>query len=964
MAYDVSRRTGCVHRQRATLMLLLWLVGTAVAQLSTASLRGTITDPDGRVVADAKIAIRSLVNGVLERTARTNQAGTYAAEALSPGVYEVTITKQGFAPRVEQIEVQVGRVVILDTRLKLGLLQERIAVTTAAPLIDLQRSDLGGVVERKVIERLPLNGRQFGELASLLPGVLPAPNYVFVKTRFFHISAGGADGRQSNFSVDGAENTDNLSGGMQQNFTIEGIQEFKVSSNRYDAEQGRTLGAAVNVVTKSGGNTLHGSYFVFYRNQELNANDPFERHKTTFHRTQQGLTFGGPIRKDQSFFFVAFENTDEEDLGIVNTNGTFRQFEGSFPLPFTARLLTARADHQLNEQQKVSIRYGYENNFSTDGIGGIRSAENGVRNLNRGSDLAASYTAAVTPEVQNTLLYHFSAFDSQLLPLVTTPEVVRPSLIIGGSYNTPYLRNVIRHQVRNDTAITAPTSWGIHNLRFGADYTHVEINGRLEYDARGRFFFFRDAPLSSTSANLALFAVGNFDLPTYRDNIAGTYVQDDWKLSRTFMLNLGLRWDVSTNENNPGFNSPLPRQRSRGRDFNNLGPRVGFAWDPTGSGKMVFRGGYGIFYALPVATNPVIESLFDSRRVGVGMFRGPIDINNPFPGLTQAEINALVFAQPQTLLVTLKNGVRTSYVQQSSVGMQRQLTNTMTLTLDYVHNLGLKERLGHDVNIDATGRIGSPNTQLAQELGPGVAASFGPVVRIDDSARSTYNALEASLRRHFSRGLCFLGSYTLSHAVDMSDDSIGSAAALPFNSDKERGDSNRDQRHRFVLSGSAVLPKGFEVASISSFASARPFDIVTGGSLDGFAPTRPPGISRNQGARDTPAVLAAINAARGTAGLSSVITTSPRSFFFYSTDLRLTKAFEFRDRVRISAVVEAFNIFNHVNFLSNGGAFLSGVPSVQNDVLARDFGRPRRTAGGVLGSGGPRAIQLAFRSEF
>jgi hypothetical protein len=957
---------GCVgtHRQWATLMLLFWLTGIVAGQISTGSLRGTIADPHGAVVTDAEISVKNVATGVLERTLRTDKNGSYAVEALYPGVYKITITKPGFAPHEQNIELQVGRVIVLDAALKLSFVEENVAVTNTAPIIELQRSELGGVIERKAIESLPLNGRQFGDLASLIVGVLPAPNYVFVKTRFFHISAGGSDGRQSNFAVDGAENTDVLSGGLQQNFTIEGIQEFEVVSNRYAAEQGRTLGAAVNVVTKSGGNTLHGSYFVFHRNQDLNARDPFESRKSAFHRTQQGVTFGGPVRKNQTFFFVAFENTNEEDLGIVNTNGTFPQSEGSFPLPFTARLLTARADHQLNKQQKLSIRYSYENNFSTDGIGGIRSAENGVRNINRGSDLAASYTAIVTPQVLNTLLYHFSSFDSQLLPLISAAEIVRPSLITGGSYNTPYLRNVIRHQIRNDTAIVKPTSWGPHNLKFGADYIHVEINGRLEYDARGRFFFFRDAPLNSTSANLALFAVGNFDLPTYHDNIAGAYVQDDWKLSRTLTLNLGLRWDLSTNENNPGFISPISRQRARGRDFNNLGPRVGFAWDPSGSGTTVIRGGYGIFYALSVATNPVIESLFDSRRVGVGMFRGPIDISNPFPGLTQANINALVFAQPQTLLVTLKNGIRTPYVQQASIGMQKQLARTMTLTLDYVHNLGLKERLGHDVNIDVTGKIGSPNTELAKELGPGVAASLGPVNCIDDSARSTYNALEASIQKHFSRRLYFLASYTLSHAVDMSDDSIGSTAALPFNPDNERGDSNRDQRHRFVLSGSVVLPKGFELASITSFSSARPFDIVTGASLDGSAPTRPTGIARNEGARDTAAVLAAVNTARAAVGLPAITTSSPRSFFFYSTDLRLTKVFHHRDRVKISTIVEAFNVFNHVNFLSNGGAFLSGVSSAQNDVFAPDFGSPRRTAGGVLGSGGPRAAQLALRFEF
>ena len=296
--------------------------------------------------------------------------------------------------------------------------------------------------------------------------------------------------------------------------------------------------------------------------------------------------------------------------------------------------------------------------------------------------------------------------------------------------------------------------------------------------------------------------------------------------------------------------------------------------------------------------------------------------------------------------------------------MQQQLTDTVALTVDYVHNLGLKQRLGVDVNIDPAGNIGSADTILAQEFGPAVAASFGPVIRIDDIGRSTYNALEVSVNKRFSQRFQFLGSYTLSHAIDMGDDAIGSTVADPFNLAAERADSNRDQRHRFVLSGLVNLPLGFELSTITSFASARPFDIVTGESADGFAPGRPPGVTRNKGARDDAATIAAINATRTAAGLPAISTTSPRSFFFYSTDLRLTKVFSIKDRLRVAAMIEGFNIFNHVNFLSNGGPTFSGVSGAQNNVFADDFGQPRRTAGGVLGSGGPRAAQLALRVQF
>jgi hypothetical protein len=551
-----------------------------------------------------------------------------------------------------------------------------------------------------------------------------------------------------------------------------------------------------------------------------------------------------------------------------------------------------------------------------------------------------------------------------LLPLSETPEVDRPSLITGGAFNTAQKTFIERQQIRDDFSVTAPSSWGTHNLKFGVDYNHVLVKAYLQFASRGQFTFISNTPLSDTTADFAFLSVGNFQFPIYYGHIVGIYGQDDWKVNSRLTLNLGLRWDLSTNENDPDFVSNIAPRGSRSRDPNNFGPRIGFAWDPFGRGRTVVRGGYGIFYALPVATDPAVESAFFPPRIGFGFFLGPIDVNNPFPGLSPAEIEALVLAQPQSILLTLDNNLRTPYVQQTSIGMQHAFTDTLGLTVDYVHNLGLKQRLGLDVNIDPAGNIGSPNTILAQEFGPAVAASYGAVIRVGDAGRSTYNALEVSVSKRLSHRLTFVGAYTLSHAVDFGDDSIGSTVANPYDLNAERGDSNRDQRHRFVLNGTVTLPYGFELSTITAFSSARPYDIVTGASPDGFAPTRPAGVTRNKGARDDSATIAAINAARATQGLSAITTTSPRSFFFYSTDLRLMKEFRIRERLRIQGLIEGFNIFNHVNFLSNGGPTFSGVSGAQNNVFASDFGEPRRTAGGVLGSGGPRAAQLGLRIEF
>ncbi|MHB8487478.1 MAG: TonB-dependent receptor [Candidatus Acidiferrales bacterium] len=940
------------------------LLAPAYAQLPTASLRGTVTDASGSSIPLVRIKILNTATGIIERSLATDTNGNYSAEGLPPATYKVSLEKDGFATRTLSVELQVGRIVELNAELTVQAAQQTVTVSAGTPVVDAESSVIGGVIDRNSVESLPLNGRQFADLATLVPGVLPAPNFDPIKTRVLNISAGGSDGRSSNFSVDGGDDTDNVNGGLLQNFTVEGIQEFHVSSSRFSADQGRALGAAINVVTKSGSNKFHGGYFIFYRNQDLNARDPLQTIKPNFHRTQQGFTLGGPVKKDRTFFFVAFENTDELNLGIVDTNGVFPQFEGSFPLPFTSRLLTVRGDHQINSKQSLTVRYALDDNFSLQGIGGIRAADNGIHSANRGSSFVATHTYTISPRVVNNFTYHFEHFYNALLPLSQTPEVDRPSLITGGAFNAPQTTLIIQNQARDDMAMTIPGAHGEHNLKWGVDYQRVKVNASLSYAGRGQFSFFTDAPLSATSADLAFLSVGNFNFPTYNDNILGAYFVDDWKVTKRLNLNLGLRWDVSTNENNPNFVSPISPAGSRSRDLNNWGPRIGFTADLLGTGKTIVRGGYGIFYAAPVSTDPAVESAFDGRRIGFGLFLGPIDVNNPFPGLSPAQIQALVFAQPQFLLLTLANHVRTSYVQEESIGFQQELTRTLGLTVDYVHNLGVKERIARDVNIDSQGQIGTAGTILAQQFTPALAATYGPVIRVDDSGMSKYNALEVTANKHFGQGFQFLASYTLSHGVDMGDDSIGSTVANPFNLQPEWGDSNRDQRHRFVFSGLVHLPWGFELSTITSFASARPFDIITGQSPDGFAPQRPAGVTRNKGARDDPATIAAINAARLQAGLLPITTTSPRSFFFYSTDLRLQKTFVIRDKFSIVGGVEGFNIFNHPNFLSNGGPTFSGVSGAQTNALTPDFGFPRRTAGGVLGSGGPRAEQLMLRVQF
>ncbi len=312
-------------------LFILTLATSLVAQETTASINGTITDATGAVVTKAQITVTQPSTGFSRETV-SGAAGDYNLPLLPPGTYTMKVQAAGFST-VEQkgITLLVGRVVTLNQTLKPGGASEVVEVTGAPPMIETTVSNVVGAVSPTEVSNLPIQDRNFSGLETLIPGVRQAEGFDPTKSRVGNISVNGGDGRQVDTSVDGGDNKDLVVGGLVQNFTMEGIQEFNVSTNRYTAEAGHSVAAVVNVVTKSGTNTMHGSLFGLFQNSGLNKNNYFTLKgcadqgipsgncpKPLVHQYHYGGSIGGPIVKDKLFYFGAFEQKREPGSIVVN----------------------------------------------------------------------------------------------------------------------------------------------------------------------------------------------------------------------------------------------------------------------------------------------------------------------------------------------------------------------------------------------------------------------------------------------------------------------------------------------------------------------------------------------------------------------------------------------------------------------------------------------------------------------
>jgi hypothetical protein len=1018
-----------------------------------------VLDQNGAAVANATVTARNLGTGQ-ERSAQSDQDGNYTLAELLPGTYDITAEAPNFSKAVvKSREVNVGTKATLNFDLKPGQITEIVNITSDNLQIETTRSDLGGVVTATQVENLPLLNRTFAALSVIMPEARPVGNFDPTKTRVGNVAFNGGDGRQVDVNVDGGDNKDNVVGSLLQNFSYESIQEFQVLQHRWTAEQGRAVGGVVNVITKSGSNEFHGSFFANFRDEKLRALDFFEKQrqaanpafeKSSFSRQEIGGSIGGPINRDDLFFFFALERFRERQNVPVSQAAAVQiplipgsNFVSEIPTPYNDTLLTARIDHNLTDRQSMFYRFAYQKNDSpNDQVANPATTDltGGNTDDNKLYSLVANHSWTLSPTKLNQFSFHFQDFNNAILGVTTNPQLQFPGgITIGANTNVPQATTERKFQFRDDFSWQA----GDHGLKFGVNYIHTELGGFFFFGSKGYTIAFFDSPSTIANNTNGKYPQG-FATPGAVQNISfsdgeGThdqtihqlafYVQDDYKVTRNLTLNLGLRWDANignlpdqTNNrtiqilqqiNHPRAQAITadPERLSRTTpSWTEFQPRFGFAWDPNGAGRTVIRGGYGIFYDQLfqnltlfslTQTNPVLYQTILSLTntdVGVGQlpaFRFGVDpLPQPPPGFSIADLAVGGFGRIND------PDASEPYVQKFSIGVEHQLSDTMTVSSDYVHTLGLHEPRVQVINprIENICNPAYPGSTPASPLcvrginsrlfdRSFVDAGF-PANRIEQinmigtTNRSLFDSWTTTLK-YRTRKYLFSGSYVLASSRSWGGQPVASysgngIATTPENQFKpeEFGPTRLDERHRVVMSGVFELPWGLSLSPIMQFASSRPFSANTGLDIDGdglatndrlCAGVNPLDVFAVRGNSTAIRTLnprgctqSEVNNIREGVFVDSQGVVRRRSGRFFNVDLRAAKQFRFGERLGLSTYIDLYNVFNVENLslasrLAQSAATAQGAFLQPVSLYGPGFGPP---------VGRPLTAQLGLRFTF
>ena len=460
-----------VLRQSLVILpLLLVFVLPAFAQSTTGDISGRVVDSQGRMVSNATVTATNKGTGQ-SRSATTDDSGDFTINDLPPGPYEVSVEAAGFSKiLVRDYELNVGANRTLNIEMKPGEVTAIVEVTADSLAIETTKSDIGGVVTPLEVQNLPLLNRTFAALSVIMPEARPAGNFDPTKTRVGNVAFNGGDGRQVDVNVDGGDNKDNVVGSLLQNFSYESIQEFQVLQHRWTAESGRAVGGVVNVISKSGTNEFHGSFFSNFRDEAIRKLDFFEKQrlaatptfvKPTFSRQEVGGSIGGPIAKDKLFFFFALERFRERQNVPVSQAAALQlpaipgvQFVSEIPTPYNDTLLTGKVDHTLTRNQTMFYRFSYQKNDSpNDQVGNPANTDlsGGNTDNNKLYSFLVNHTYTISPTKLNSFSFHFQDFNNAILGVTTDPLLTFPGGIqIGANVNVPQATLERKFQFRDD----------------------------------------------------------------------------------------------------------------------------------------------------------------------------------------------------------------------------------------------------------------------------------------------------------------------------------------------------------------------------------------------------------------------------------------------------------------------------------------------------------------------------------
>jgi hypothetical protein len=1046
--------------------------GNAFAQAAaSAALQGTISDQSDAAIKSAKVAITSKDQG-WTRSTDTSDTGFYRFELLPAGIYSLKVNASGFSTaEAKEVELQVGATTTQNFTLKPGSVSETIEVTSAAPLVDQLKMDVSTNITPQQIQDLPLIGRDVADLAYLSPGVKSADSYDPTKNRYSILSVNGEGGRNVNVTVNGVDNKDNTVGGPVMQLPAEAVQEFQISTQRFSAVNGRSEGAAINVITKSGTNNYHGSAFGFFRDVALNAaqklpdaaNNRIDNVTPSYSRQWFGGSIGGPIKKDKLFAFFAMEREREHtalaetptalaQLNLVTSLGA--QPSATIPTPFFENRINGRMDWTISSKHTAYISVSTQaNNSLNDQSNGNFDLTEGNFTKNHLQIANLTLNSAFSPTLVNQFTagwqYWNNLIDSSTrTPLITFPNGVQ----FGTNTNVPQESIQRKWQFKDDVSKTV----GKHTFSTGFDYIWTpfmggffEFNPTLEIDfgkspscilgvgpdattpgcGKATFpngFATPGAVSGNATGSGMSIAVGDPHFIIKDAKQLGLYVQDDWKMTRRLTLNLGFRWDKDFDfvggtdiANSRTFQelqaaapfSPLAASlvRKKASDYNkNFSPRVGFAYDLTGHGDHVLRGGFGMYYGNTFQNIPLFMEQQNNPTIfqtafaisasngdtvpGTGILLsnwrccGPPN-GDPLPTIPPPSHDLNPGATGRIMDPNYRNPV----TEEWNGGYTWSITSKTVIEAEYVHVLSLHENktINVDPNIPVTpnnittlSRTGQPGG-FFRPLNAAFASAKVPVlasVRDEQSiGRSRYDGLNISYRQRGFHKVDLLANYTLAKAQGYDQDG-GSFRYYPRDPQKpfspfEFGPDFNDERHHVTIAGTVNLPWRMQFSPILQAGSARPYNAVSSNNMLNLGGGSSTGalIVTNSNPNDllsatklTPLPDSA-NMNKPSLGLAQAVCyysgnchVAPydgvRGDPYFNMDVRLAKNIKLGEGRNLQLAFQGFNLFNHANY---GNNFDTTVQDASTNQFARPIGFINPTSS-VL----PRAFTAEFGARF
>jgi len=1006
---------------------LLFCAWARLAAQSTGSITGTVKDISGAVVPNATVIVTNKATGV-SQTFKTDSAGLYLAPALPPDNYEVQVQAPGMARAVaENVVVSVGITARQDFTLTVGATSQTIEVEAAPPLVQSTDMTVGSTVNQRTVQEIPLNGRHFVDLALLIPGSVTPPQNGFLTAPLrgqgsFSFNSAGAREDQVNFQINGIQMSDIAQNQITFQPTINTVDEFTVDNSTFSAEYGRNSGSIVNIATRRGTNEFHGELYEYLRNNALDARNfgnPVGQPMAPFKRNQFGTDGGGPLKKDKSFVFLTYEGLRQRQsvplaavvpsasqrvttdpiiqklLAMIPTPNQGNEYVSTAVAPVNIDQGTADFTQVFSESNHFNAYYVMQHDQRNEppstqgnnlpGYGDRREGWRQLLTLNDSQVISPTLVNEaragfnrihITFQAQNTL----NAADFGMNTGVNAP-IGLPQISVSGWFTFGGINGF--PQGRGDDTITLSdtVSWvhGTHSIKFGPQVYDV-IADSFSYTP-GTFTFPSLTAFLADQAN-AFTANSSNHAARVHEIAIGAFLQDDWKVSSHFTLNLGLRYDFfgtpTEAENrfvvfNPSLDALQRVGLSGGpahayqENAKNFEPRIGFAFDPTGTGRTAIRSAYAIFVDQP------IEGLVGGL-VGNPPFALPVSFSPtstvPFVSFANAYSLASGIVSP----ASVAQNYRDSYTQSWNFNIQQQLGANASIMVGYFGSKGTDLNIARNYNQFINGLRPYPALSLNSPIDPGVR--LGNIIVYESDGNSSYNGLWVHGTKRYSHGLQFDAAYTWSKSIDYNSRNVqGLVIQNSYNIAGDRGLSDFDARNRFSFDGIYELPfhhnqlvSGWEIAIIAQIQSGNPINFhttntaftgtgtlrpsVTGPVITGYSPATN-GSATAITYIQNPAVFQNQGNAFGNLGRNTVIGPG-----FSDVDLSVQKSTKISERMRWEIRADAFDVLNHANFGQPGTSAAADVyPSPSFNLLLGTRFPPGD-------SGSSRQLQLSMKLIF